>query len=338
MSSLAAVGFLEFVGQTGERGEADAAALLAGADRERGGQHRLAGAGLADEDHALAVVDPTALGERGDRGLGDVGVVGEAEVLQALDDRELGVQQPAAFAALGALGDLGLQQRGEVGDRGLLLARGFLGERAEASSDGRQVQLGGVRVDQRLERLDASPGRSSRGPASRAAGRSRPVVGSGRSICLQVPRQVVEAGDRCSLGPASEDADGAAVVGAGGERAADGEFDLRGAVLAAEEQDVDHLAGGFRGPVALADARPELVEAAGPVAALAVLVQRERAGQRAGLARPAARGSDPAGRETPKRPVSRSWRATTSPSQQTTISRAPILASSRRPTRPTGTE
>ena len=40
----AALGFLEFVGEAGERGEADAAALLAGADRERGREHRLAGA------------------------------------------------------------------------------------------------------------------------------------------------------------------------------------------------------------------------------------------------------------------------------------------------------
>ena len=33
------------------------------------------------------------------------------------------------LAALGALGHLGLQQRGEVGDRGLLLARRLGGER-----------------------------------------------------------------------------------------------------------------------------------------------------------------------------------------------------------------
>ena len=40
----AALGFLELVGQAGERGEADAPSLVAGADRQRGRQHRLAGA------------------------------------------------------------------------------------------------------------------------------------------------------------------------------------------------------------------------------------------------------------------------------------------------------
>ena len=35
----AALGFLELVGEAGERGEADASALLAGADRERGREH-----------------------------------------------------------------------------------------------------------------------------------------------------------------------------------------------------------------------------------------------------------------------------------------------------------
>jgi len=40
------------------------------------------------EDHALAIVDPGAVGERGDRGLWDPGVVVEAELLEAFDDRE----------------------------------------------------------------------------------------------------------------------------------------------------------------------------------------------------------------------------------------------------------
>jgi hypothetical protein len=40
----AALGFLELVGECGEGGEADAAALVAGADRQRGRQVGLAGA------------------------------------------------------------------------------------------------------------------------------------------------------------------------------------------------------------------------------------------------------------------------------------------------------
>ena len=106
---------------------------------------------VADQDHAVAVIDPGALGERGDRGLRDLRVLGEAEVLQALDRREPRVDQAPAFATFGAFGHLGLQQRAEVGDRGLLLAGGFLGERAEAAADGRQLQIDRVRLDQRFQ-------------------------------------------------------------------------------------------------------------------------------------------------------------------------------------------
>ena len=164
----AAFGFLEFVGEAGERGEANAASGVAGADRQGGGQMGLAGAAVADEDHGLAVVDPRALGQRGDRGLGDLGVVGEAEVLEALDGGEARVDQAAFLAALGALGHLGFQQRGEISGRGLLLARGLLGERAEAAPDGRQLELDRVRLDERLERrgLRVLRGRGHRAPPS----------------------------------------------------------------------------------------------------------------------------------------------------------------------------
>src|SRR5918996_1595730 len=54
----AAVGFLELVGEPGERGEAHSSSLVAGADRERGSQVRFAGSRVADEDDRLAVVDP----------------------------------------------------------------------------------------------------------------------------------------------------------------------------------------------------------------------------------------------------------------------------------------
>jgi hypothetical protein len=105
----AALGFLEFVGEPGEGGEADAAALLAGADRQGGREHRLAGAAVADEDHGLAVGDPGPFGERGDRGLRDARVVGEVELFEAFDLWEARVDQAPAFAALSAFGDLGFQ-------------------------------------------------------------------------------------------------------------------------------------------------------------------------------------------------------------------------------------
>jgi hypothetical protein len=82
---------------------------VTGADRQGGGEHRFAGPAVDDEDDALAVIDPGALGECGDRGLRNLRVVGEAEVLEALDGREACVDQAAAFAALGTLGHLGLQ-------------------------------------------------------------------------------------------------------------------------------------------------------------------------------------------------------------------------------------
>jgi hypothetical protein len=122
-SELAAgFGFLQFVGQRGEGGEADAAALVAGADRQRCRQVRFSAAGFAVEDDALAVIDPGALRERGDRGLWDLGVIVEAELLQAFDDREARVDQPATLASFGAFLVFCFEQRGEVGDRGLLLA------------------------------------------------------------------------------------------------------------------------------------------------------------------------------------------------------------------------
>ena len=54
---------------------------------------------------------------------GTLGLSCEAEVLEAFDLREPCVDQPALLAPLGAFGHLGLEQRAEVRDRGLLLAR-----------------------------------------------------------------------------------------------------------------------------------------------------------------------------------------------------------------------
>jgi len=128
---------------------------------------RLAGSAVADQDHRLAIGDPGALGERGDRGLWDLRVVGEAEVLQALERGEAGVEQPSAFTSLGAFGGLGFQQGGEGGGRGLLLAGGLFGQAAEAALDRGELQLGRVRLDQRLHR---------RGPGLLARAHERPPI------------------------------------------------------------------------------------------------------------------------------------------------------------------
>src|SRR5438034_512150 len=81
----------------------DASVLLAGADRERDREVCLAGAAVAGEDDGLAVVDPGAVGERGDRRLRQRGVVVEAEVLEPFEQGEAGVEQAAALSVLGAL-------------------------------------------------------------------------------------------------------------------------------------------------------------------------------------------------------------------------------------------
>jgi len=55
-------GLLELVREAGERGEAHPPALVAGADGERCGEHRLAGAAVADEviDSRSSIQDPSA--------------------------------------------------------------------------------------------------------------------------------------------------------------------------------------------------------------------------------------------------------------------------------------
>jgi hypothetical protein len=112
----------------------------------------LAGTALAGEDDRFAVVDPGALGERRDRRLRHRRVVVEAEVVEPLEVREAGVEQPASLSALRPFLHLGFEQRGQVGERRLLGSGRFGGERAEATADGRQVQLDGVCLDEGFER------------------------------------------------------------------------------------------------------------------------------------------------------------------------------------------
>ena len=56
-------------------------------------------------------------------------------------------------------------------------------------------------------------------------------------------------------------------------------------MLSREQQDIDHLPGGLGRSVALGDPRPELVKAVGPLAAGALLAERDGADQRSRLAR-----------------------------------------------------
>ena len=85
---------------------------------------------------------------------------------------------------------------------------------------------GGHRAVSRVEQLVVA-GEIGRGPLSG----SEPVVQPGQRAGL------------AALSAAGEDLHRAAVERAGRQRAADGELDLRGGQLAAEQQHVDHLPG-----------------------------------------------------------------------------------------------
>ena len=139
------------------------------------------------------------------------------------------------------------------------------------------------------------------------------------------------------VGAAGEDADRAAVVRARCERAADRELDVRGSVLAGEQQHVDHLPRGLRRSVAVGQRCPQLVKAVRPPPTLALLVQRDGPGERAGLVDQQLEvmvklGRDP---EPPGQAVVAGDRLAV---VGDVICRAPISASTRSPTRPTGTE
>src|SRR5437764_467142 len=88
----------------------------------------------------------------------------------------------------------------------------------------------------------------------------------------------------CGTRAASENRDGATVDRARGQRAADGELHPGGAVLAAEQHDVDHLPGSIRAPVALDQPGPQPVEAVRPLATIALLAERNGVLQPARLA------------------------------------------------------
>jgi hypothetical protein len=73
--------------------------------------------------------------------LRDLGVISEPELLQALEQREAGVYESPAFSAFRAFVHLGLQQRREIGDRGLLLAQSFGGHLPKPGFHGRELEL-----------------------------------------------------------------------------------------------------------------------------------------------------------------------------------------------------
>ena len=111
-------------------------------------------------------------------------------------------------------------------------------------------------------------------------------VRDGPLVCIQAGVQARQwpatpPGAVCTAG---EDSDSTTVVSAGRERATDRERNRGGAVLTAQQQDVDHLPRGVRAAIAAGQRRPQLIEAAGPAAPVALLGKRHRVLKRTGLA------------------------------------------------------
>ena len=184
----------------------------------------LAGARVADQDDRVAVIDPGALGQRGDRGLRDLRVIGEPEVLEPFDRREPGVDQPAFLASLGAFGHLGLEQRREIGDRSLLLADRFLGQ---ARNRRRTVGSLSSTACASISASSAAVRRSwSRSSCTADQLVIAGQVGFGPIVRLQPGFEPVKPGCRRRAGgPSGEHSDRAAVDRAGRQRATDGELD-----------------------------------------------------------------------------------------------------------------
>src|SRR6266513_772454 len=101
---------------------------LAGADRDRDRQVRLASAGRSEQNHVLPCVQEVELPEVLDDRLLHAALEGEVELFQGLAGREAGGLDAALAAVAVAGGDLGAEERfGEALIAPLLLA-GPLGE------------------------------------------------------------------------------------------------------------------------------------------------------------------------------------------------------------------
>ena len=275
------LGCLQLVRERGEGGEADAASLLAGEHREGDREMCLAGPAVAEEDDGLAVIDPGALRERGDRGLGDLRVLVEAEVLQALGERNRASMSRRRSR----------RSARSVTSASKSAARYAVGvcwsRVASSASPRKRARMSGGAARGRARRsvlpsLGPSPGRSS--TRSRCeqlvvvaeCRRWRPEPGQARGEIIKRPGFCER---RSRPRPRPRVRRGHPRPARHGRPARP-----RWRLLAGEHQHVDHLPGGLRGPVALGDLPPQLIEDGWPGAALALLGESDRPGQRTRLA------------------------------------------------------
>ena len=96
--------------------EADFVTAGAGFGGQGGREVGFAGAGVADEEDVLALVDVFAAGEFGDELFVDGGAGGEVEALQGLDGREAGGLESSFGGALLTLEEFELAELEEVGE------------------------------------------------------------------------------------------------------------------------------------------------------------------------------------------------------------------------------
>ena len=109
----------------------------------------LAGAGLAEEEDRFCGREIGALGQCADPGGGDGRGLGELELLQRLQHREVCLPDPALHEAVRPLLDLGAEQRLKIGEVIRLRRDGLRRESGALAPDRGQVELLAVLADDR---------------------------------------------------------------------------------------------------------------------------------------------------------------------------------------------
>ena len=140
-----AAGDLEALDEVGGAGEEHAPSVLDEAEADGGGEVAFPGAGGAEDEQVVALLEPAVAGdERHDLGPGEPGDGIEVEGVEGLAGRQARLGEVAGDAPPGAFGELVLGEGGEGGEEaggGPALLVGALGEARPEVSDRRQAQV-----------------------------------------------------------------------------------------------------------------------------------------------------------------------------------------------------